>query len=387
MVCVEGKIVSTRVARFLAVAVCLALAACGQTTSQMMLKPVEPSAHEASTHGTKRVPILVATPRGRDEATGEFNNERTEHLTYNSIVVSLPPGHAQGEVEWPPGPVGDLQKHFVTLANTVMDEATVQKNLDRYLPPSGDVFVFMHGYNTTYQEGVYRLAQIAGDANLKALPLLFSWPSRGDLTDYLTDRESAMASRNRLMHLLEVLARHPRVHHIDVMAHSMGSMLTMETLVQLKLKGNGELNNKLNTLVLAAPDIDVDVFRAQFEIIGKRNKPTIVMTSRDDRALNLSRRIAGNVVRAGNASIRAPKTIEFVEKMGLTVFDMTEMRTSDKLNHSKFASFPTVVQQLGTRAEQSQEQNPITAVGTFFIDAAGEILATPSNVLSRVTGR
>ena len=374
---------SARLARFLAVALCLALAACGQTTSQMMLKPVE-----AEATGARRVPLLVATPRGLDEATGEFNNERKEHLTYNSLTVSLPPGHVQGQVEWPSGPVGDPEKHFVTLANTVMDETTFQRELDRHLPPSGDVLVFMHGYNTAYEEGVYRLAQIAGDAKLISLPLLFSWPSRGDLTDYLTDRESAMASRNRLMHLLELLSRHPRIRRIDVMAHSMGTLLAMETLVQMKLKGNGELNNKLNTIVLAAPDIDVDVFRAQFEIIGKRNKPTIVMTSRDDKALNLSRRIAGNVVRAGAASLRSRKTIEFVQRMGITAYDLTEIETSDKTNHGKFASSPAVVQQLGAQLNgNDKQQNPITTVGTFFIDAAGEILATPSNVLSRVTGR
>jgi len=360
----------------------LLLAGCGHPTSQAMLNPV-PQADPAA----RTVSLLVATPRGLDRATATFTSDRADVLTFNRLRVAIPSTHKPGTIEWPNGPSDPSGRSFATLENDLIAASAMNRSLDAMVPPSGDVLLFVHGFNTAYEEGVYRLAQLANDTDVKSLPILFSWPSRGDLTDYLTDRESTLASRHHLRHLLESLARHPRVKRIDLMAHSMGTMLAMETLVHLKLAGNAELNNRLNTVVLAAPDIDVDVFRAQFGIIGRRPRPTIVMVSRDDRALALSRRLAGNVVRVGAASVRSQKTIEFAETMGLTVIDLTDVKSEDRSNHTKFAAAPAIVRQLAGQMHTDLHHKQGSAVGTFIVDTAGEILHTPSRLLSHVTGR
>lgn len=225
------------------------------------------------------------------------------------------------------------------------------------------------------------------DSAAPPLPILFSWPSRGQIKDYLTDRESTLAARNRLRQLLSMLASHPRVRSIDLLAHSMGTFLTMETLVHAKLSGDGEFRNKLNMLALAAPDIDVDVFMTQFEIIGRRPRPTVIIISRDDKALQVSSRLAGDVVRVGAASPRARASVEAIERLGFTVVDLTDLETSDRVSHTKFAASPLVVRQLGAQIRSVAAGNPSSATGSFVVDAAGTIIEAPARIFNQVTGR
>src|SRR5690606_4927040 len=81
---------------------------------------------------------------------------------------------------------------------------------------------------------------------------------------------------------------------IDIVAHSMGTWVTMEALRQLALTGNRNLGGKLGDVVLASPDIDVDVFKSQMRRYGKPDRPFFLILSTDDRALRLSSILAGN---------------------------------------------------------------------------------------------
>jgi esterase/lipase superfamily enzyme len=365
--------------RPLALLLCLLLAACAGEKRPAALVPVEAGMAEGKT-----LDMVVATTRGVDATTGFYNDKRAQDLSYQALRLSFPPTHVPGNIEWPSSFPGNPATEIVTLSNTALDSAGFLKAVESRLPPSGEVFVFVHGYNTPHEAAVFRLAQIVVDSGLKAAPIAFTWPSRGDIRDYVTDRESIMAARNRLSDMLEALARSPRVRKINLFSHSMGTMLTMETLVRLKLSGNGELGGKLDTLVLASPDIDVDVFLSQFEVIGKRPRPTVILISRDDRALNISRKIAGNVVRVGAASPTDPASVAAIRKFGFTVIDLTNVETNDRTNHTKFAASPVFLQQIGGHLGGSMTagKNP---VGSFITNTAGAILDLPSDLLHRVT--
>ena len=359
----------------------LFLTACANHHMPKVLVPVAETVADA-----KQVSMLVATSRGYDEATGYFESKRARILSYQRFNISIPPAHAVGEIEWPTTVPGDPKREFVTLRNDLLTESGMAREIASMIPPSGEVLVFVHGYNTTHEEAVFRFAQIIGDSSLKPLPILFSWPSRGEVKDYVTDRESILSSRNRMDEFLKQLARHPRVKRIDLLAHSMGTMLTLETLVQAKLRGDANYSGKLDSIVLAAPDIDVDVFQAQFEIIGNRNRPTTILTSRDDRALAISSKIAGDVVRVGAASPRARATIETVKRLGLTVVDMTDVKSSDSANHGKFASSPVFIRQMGAHLGGNAPAG-FGPVGTFIVDTAGTILEAPSSILREIARR
>lgn len=366
--------------RTLALALSLALAGCASTSHPAALVPVSATVSDA-----KPVRILVATSRGLDATGSAFSTERFRGLHFQSVNVSIPPNHKEGEIEWPITFPGNPATNFVTTENDIIDEARFVAELQRRLPASGEVVVFSHGYNTKHEEAVFRFAQIAADSQMAplAVPVLFSWPSRGAVKDYVTDRESITASRNRLDQLLRLIARVPKVKTIDILAHSMGSMLVMDTLVWAKLRGDPFYSNKVNAVVLAAPDIDVDVYLAQFEIIGNRHKPTVVMVSRDDKALAVSRRLAGDVVRVGAASPKAEASIEAIKRLGLTVIDLSQVGAKDGANHSKFAT-GTVLNRMHSMKLAGGLSQSKNTFGSFVMDTAGDVLSAPANILQRI---
>ncbi|TIT71843.1 MAG: alpha/beta hydrolase, partial [Mesorhizobium sp.] len=56
--------------------------------------------------------------------------------------------------------------------------------------------VFVHGFNNGFDDGVYRLTQIAHDTKYQGTPVLFSWASSGKTTGYIYDKDSSTAARD-----------------------------------------------------------------------------------------------------------------------------------------------------------------------------------------------
>ena len=137
------------------------------------------------------------------------------------------------------------------------------------------MLVFIHGYNTGFDDGVYRVTQIAHDTRYPGTPILFSWASGAKTRDYVYDKDSSTAARDDLEETLVMLSKSRSVKSIDIIAHSMGNWLAMETLRQLAIAGNRDLDGKLGYVVLASPDIDVDIFKKQMKRYGKPDRPFV----------------------------------------------------------------------------------------------------------------
>ena len=113
----------------------------------------------------------------------------------------------------------------------------------------------MHGFNNRFDDAAYRLAQIIQDSKAPAVPILFSWPSRGviGLRAYEYDRESASQSRDSLDQLLDSVALSPNVKEVTVLCHSMGCQLTLEALQSRSMR-TGKIGAKVKNVLLVAPD-------------------------------------------------------------------------------------------------------------------------------------
>lgn len=316
-----------------------------------------PVGHE--TPGTSKVDLLVATTRSDEGATqGQmFTGERGVGLRFADITVSIPPEAARqvGEVQWPAKTLADPSREFATLRADRIDQ---KQALDRFhtrlkRTKHRHVLLFVHGYNTRFEESVYRFAQIVHDSQAPALPLLFTWPSRGRLLAYTYDRESTNYSRDALEAVLQTLARDPAVGEISILAHSMGNWVTLEALRQMSIR-NGQIAPKIKSVMLAAPDVDVDVFRRQVATIGEKRPPFILFVSQDDRALAFSSRVWGNTPRLGAIDPSAEPFRSQLEKERIQVVDLTSSKSGDSLNHAKFASNPQVVQMIGGRLASGQ---------------------------------
>lgn len=312
---------------------------------------------QATVHGASQVDLLVATTRAPASNPGVlFSGERGQGLAVTEIRVSLPPAQNRqvGQVQWPKRLPPDPATDFATTAvKPVVSSNEAQRWLKEHLPRNRRVLIFVHGFNNRYEEAVYRFAQIVHDSGADVAPVLFTWPSRASIFDYNYDKESTNFSRTALEEVLRQAVRDPAVGDVSIMAHSMGSWLAVEALRQMAVR-DGQVSPKIRNVVLASPDLDVEVFGQQWLELGSRRPHFTLFISRDDQALNLSRRIAGDVDRLGQIDPAAEPYRSNLEKAGVTVIDLTALKSGDSLNHGKFAESPEVVRLIGQRLVAGQ---------------------------------
>ena len=332
----------------------LVLAAACAGRPEAILVPISVTAP-----GTSSVNMLVASTRGEDPNPAiMFNGERAHGLRFADIDVSIPPDATRkvGDVQWPSSPPGDPERDFVTTSAERLDLPALKAAFDRKLKtgPSKQVLIFVHGYNTRFEEAVYRFAQIVHDSNAPVLPFLFTWPSRGDLLNYVYDRDSAMYSRDALEDVLQAMVDDPNVGGVSVLAHSMGNLVAVEALRQLAIRDKG-LPTKIKHIMLASPDIDFEVFRREIAEIEKsgRTAPVTLFVSNDDQALSASSFLAGGEPRLGSLDPRVEPFKSNLEKAGVEVVDLSSYHSEDSLNHSKFAD-ADVVTSIGSRLAAGQ---------------------------------
>jgi esterase/lipase superfamily enzyme len=362
-----------------------------------VLTPVEQRAPNAT-----RIDLLVATTRAPSKDQGIlFSGKRANGISLTEIAVSIPPDERRqvGQVQWPVSLPADPANDFAVLKVTPFSDGRQEQVwLKQHLPRNRRVLVFVHGFNTHFDDAVYRFAQIVHDSGVDAAPFLFTWPSRGSVFEYVYDRESTNFSRDALEETLQRLARDPNVGEVIVMAHSMGAWLVTESLRQMAIRG-GHVTPKLGNVIFASPDLDVDVFATQWRSIGPNRPRLTVFVSRGDHALRVSRRLAGNVERLGQIDPMAEPYHSALTNSGIVVIDLTGLQSADPLNHAKFADNPEVVQLIGQRliADQTISGSDVslgerisefaTGVGETVGSAAGVALSAPIAVLDPNTRR
>src|SRR5690606_7783767 len=155
----------------------------------------------------------------------------------------------------------DPAKHFAARnVELISDETVFERELRADIAKNGGrALVFIHGYRTPFDKSVYRAAQIKNDASYGGTTVLFSWASTGRTVDYLHVNNSASVARDGLEHTLRLVQK-AGATRIDIIAHSMGNWILMEALRQLVIGDRTDLRDVLGDVVLASPDIDVDVF-------------------------------------------------------------------------------------------------------------------------------
>jgi len=291
-----------------------------------------------------KVDMLVATTRQPSGSTATlFDGERGSKPHLTEITVSIPNGREQGSVQWPKKLPPDPRTDFAVTNVRQMETVAEGRAWFKQQANGSHALVFIHGFNNTYGDAVFRLAQIVHDSNMQATPVLFTWPSRAEITGYLYDKESTNYSRSGLEQALRTLAGDPSVKDITVLAHSMGSWLAMEALRQMGIR-DGRVDPKIKNVILASPDIDIQVFAKQYVEMGEPRPRFTIFMSSDDKALAASSFITGRVSRLGAINPAEEPYRSRLEKAGITAIDLTKVETKDGLNHGKFAESPEIVQ-------------------------------------------
>ena len=345
-----------------------------------------------------RVDLLVATTRAPVlEPPGVmFGGSRGRGLDFADIVVSIPPAGARqpGDIPLPSSLPANPERDFTILRADRMDLAQAKANFDTRIKrvPGRRVLIFVHGFNTRFEEAVYRFAQIVHDARVDVAPVLFTWPSGGNVTDYVHDRDSAVYSRDALEVLLQALVKDPNVE-LDLHPRPFDGRLPGDRIArQMAIRDRG-LSPKIRDVMLASPDIDVDVFRRQIAEIDAGSRPAqfTLFISRDDRALGLSSFLARDSTRLGSLDPNAEPYRSILEQGRVQVIDLTGTASNDFTNHGRFAS-GEVVGAIGQRLAEGQSLSDakgglVELLGTFTSGAinvaagvATGAVAAPSEV-------
>lgn len=327
-------------------------------------------------------PVLVGTTRAPDAELGVPGHTRASEVSFGRYVVSIPPDREPGAIPRQRNrQTPDPARHFMLAESRVLRadafEAAMRAELAEQPPAEREAVIFIHGFNTTFIEGVYRTAQLDHDLRLPGVIAHYSWPSLGAPLAYAHDRDSALFARDGLIEMVHrVRAAGP--NRIILIAHSMGTHVLMETLRQMALSNDPAMAS-IGGVILIAPDLDVELFRQQVRGIGMLPQPFLIVVSQRDRVLNLSARLTGQPTRLGNIASPAP-----IADLPVTVIDVSAY--GDGAGHFTVGSSPALVGLLGNlgavnlalNSENSGALTPLPATILTLQNTTEVILSLPT---------
>jgi esterase/lipase superfamily enzyme len=262
-----------------------------------------------------------------------YGIEDADQLQFAAVGVNVPSYRVRGTGELPRASVmrsdATQKDFFVTSVIPVDSNRFVQRvAADLAGTKSRNLLVFVHGFNTSFEDAAVRAAQIAADADFDGTVVLFSWPSAGSVSSYVRDQQTA---RNAGFHLLRLLrSQLPAAlpDHIALLGHSMGSEVIAKAL---SLIGATDTLPRFSQVIFAAPDIDARVFRREIlpKLEGRAARVTLY-ASTDDEALRASRSLNG-VWRLGLGG----DSITVIR--GMDTIDASRVR-ADVLGHTLFGN-------------------------------------------------
>jgi len=240
--------------------------------------------------GRATVDVPVSQPSAADAGLRKYGNRRIRNAVVQQIVEQ------------------DMAEFFASLRNEVATN------------PRRELLLFVHGYNTSFDEAMRRVAQVVWDTRFAGPPVLFSWPSKKGVTSYTADEANVHWATTHLYELLGQIVSEAGAERIVLMAHSMGARALTDSIIRLERERGPQAS--IRHIVLAAPDIDADVFVRDIApgLVRSDRSVTLYASSRD-RALELSEQLHA-YPRAGDSGSRV------VVYPGVDTIDATDVDAS-----------------------------------------------------------
>ncbi len=197
-------------------------------------------------------------------------------------------------------------------------------------------FIFVHGYRTTFEDGLYRVAQIAydlqgSDGRPFGAAFQYSWQSGGSFRDYAYDLESAQYSVPDLRKFVELVIEQSSAKHLHLIAHSMGNSALLAASDEIAQ--SAKKPTTVNQIILAAPDFDAQQFAKVVERIVPIAKGVTLYASANDLAMKAAREVYRGVYRAGDVPPDGPIVVPGVDTIDITAIGMDVLA----IGHSEYA--------------------------------------------------
>ena len=293
------------------------------------------------------VPVYYGTDRAerRTKDRLDYGTDRGRRLELGRALVTVPKAHREPLIERPWAirvfnitlyeEAEDPNRHFTMQEVKALSEdeflTVVRERLAASKRYKDHAFIFVHGYNTSFDYAVYRTAQIAYDLKFDGAPFAYSWPSGGGIASYTYDRESSGQAEPYLREFMEMVINKTGAKSVSVIAHSMGNQPTLQVLRELRRSKPDDV--RISQVILAAPDVDRDNFEnIAREIKGLASGVTLYAAG-NDRALIVSRNFYGGIPRAGDVPLTGPLVLPGIDTIDVTAASMDSLG----LNHSGYA--------------------------------------------------
>lgn len=311
------------------------------------------------------VDVFFGTDRKQAESPARisFGGERSGKLQLGHAFVTVPKAQrAKGAIplpslwdKWVRGvpPEGDPARHFTIPKDGVTVYSTEAEFLGaakKHIANAGDfkdhAFIFVHGFYVTFDNALYRTAQISYDLSPDGKPFgtafMYSWPSAGDATSYLYDQDSANFASLHLQSFIKTVVDKTGVKNVHIIAHSMGNVALIGALQEL---ARTESKTKINQIILAAPDVDKQQFETIIQSVEKVAKGITLYASQGDNALALARKARRGLPRAGET--RLPPGPAVVT--GIDTIDVSAINTDVwSWGHDTYADSKELLADIGT---------------------------------------
>ncbi len=284
------------------------------------------------------VDVLYGTDRKRNPKKSDWEEYYTGDrgkLQYGVAEVSIPKTHQLGKMERPKNwwiweEEETIGKHVLISKLESIDSEKFVSFLRSKLShfEKQDILIFIHGFNVTFADAIRRTAQLSYDLKFKGAPMAYSWPSRGEASEYMRDESSVQYTVPHLVAFLRKVIDNRGDANIHIIGHSMGTRALTNALKEISYIYAGK--HIFKNIILAAPDIDRDVFRESLlPYVSKTTDKITLYASSDDSALKLSDTLhSGERIGQGGDDV-------FVYE-GLDTIDASGIDTS-LLGHSYFA--------------------------------------------------
>lgn len=306
------------------------------------------------------VPVYFGTDRARapNDKRLDYGSERARKLELGRALVTVPKAHQVPQIERPWAITipyfnyniyqqkEDPKEHFTLDELKSLSEADllalVKERLQKSARFKDHAFVFVHGYNTSFDFAIYRTAQIAYDIKFDGAPFVYSWPSGGGIASYTYDRESSAQAEPYFKQFLEMVTQKSGAKHVSIIAHSMGNQLVLRVLQDLqRIRPDGV---EISQIIFAAPDVDRDSFETiASQLKGFATGGLTLYAAANDRALGVSRRFYGGVPRAGDVPAGGPLIMSGIDTIDATAVSMDSLG----LHHSGYAESNTLLNDIG----------------------------------------
>lgn len=300
------------------------------------------------------VRTFFATDRnltGRTEPDEVFGVDRSS-LSYGICEVSIPRGHQKGEMEspsiWRFEFREDPAKHVVLLSTAISAKDEFFSVLAARVRafPRSTAFLFVHGYNVSFEDAARRTAQISYDISFEGAPVFYSWPSQGTTHGYLVDEQNIDWAQASLRGFLEDFFTRSDAQNVYLIAHSMGNRALTRAVASL-MTDKPAFRTRLKEVILAAPDIDAGIFKRDIApALTSTGRPVTLYSSSKDLALIASKKAHG-YPRAGDSGQG------LVVVPGIETIDATAVDTS-LLGHSYIGDSPSVLSDMFYLIRNSQ---------------------------------